>query len=37
MANFEIPENPEYSEEVRKFEEEDPGHTVEYYTASGMD
>lgn len=26
MANFEIPENPEYSEEVRKFEEEDPGH-----------
>lgn len=26
MANFDIPENPEYSEEVRKFEEEDPGH-----------
>ena len=22
MANFEIPENPEYTEEVRKFEEE---------------
>ena len=26
MANFEIPEKPEYSEEIRKFEEEDPGH-----------
>lgn len=26
MANFEIPKNPEYSEKVRKFEEEDPGH-----------
>lgn len=26
MANFEIPENPKFTEEVRKFEEEDPGH-----------
>ena len=26
MANFEIPENPEYIEEIRKFETTDPAH-----------
>ena len=26
MANFEVPENPEYSEVVRKFEEDDLAH-----------
>ncbi len=26
MADFEIPENPEYMETVRKLEEEDPAH-----------
>ena len=35
MANFEVPSNPEYTEQIRKFETKDPAHADLFNTVIG--